>query len=114
MHHVVAHEFLGPRPEGTFVCHIDGDATNNKASNLYYGTPKENMADAMRHGTTLRGSKNRKAKLSEPEVREIKSADLSEYGTKTKLAKRLGVSLSTVASVSYGVNWGWLDADPDV
>ncbi len=114
VHHVVAQEFIGPRPDGMFVCHIDGDATNNNVSNLYYGTPTENMADAMRHGTTVRGVKNKKAKLSEATVREIRATDLSKYGSKTRLARSLGVSLSTVASISYGNNWGWIDVSPSV
>jgi hypothetical protein len=97
-----------------FVCHIDGDATNNNVSNLYYGTPTENMADAIRHGTTVRGVKNKKAKLSEAIAREIRAADLSKYGSKTHLARKLGVSLSTVASISYGNNWGWLSASSNV
>lgn len=114
VHHVVAREFIGTRPFGAYVCHKDGDATNNNVGNLYYGTPTENMQDAVRHGTTSRGVKNTKAKLSESDVTRIKTSDLSKYGSKTKLAKEFGVSLQTVSSIAHGRNWGWLNADPNV
>lgn len=110
VHHVVAQEFIGKRPHGLYVCHKDGDATNNNASNLYYGTPTENMMDAVRHGTTQRGEKSKKSKLSESAVCKIKAMDLAQYGSKTNVAKELGVSLSTVVSISHGRNWGWLNA----
>jgi hypothetical protein len=49
--HLVAEAFIGPRPEGKEVCHNDGDAANNWASNLRYDTHSENLFDAVRHGT---------------------------------------------------------------
>lgn len=50
VHRLVAEAFHGPRPEGMETCHRDGDVTNNHASNLYYGTHKQNMEDMIRHG----------------------------------------------------------------
>lgn len=51
VHQLVALAFLGPRPEGMEVRHLDGDMTNNRLSNLAYGTHAENIADQVRHGT---------------------------------------------------------------
>lgn len=51
VHQLVATAFLGPRPEGMEVCHIDGDHLNNAASNLRWDTQSENMLDRGRHGT---------------------------------------------------------------
>lgn len=51
VHTLVAAAFLGPRPEGMQVRHADGDRTNNTLGNLCYGTPKDNMQDAISHGT---------------------------------------------------------------
>jgi len=42
MHQLVAEAFLGPRPEGYVVYHIDEDAMNNKSDNLKYTTRAEN------------------------------------------------------------------------
>lgn len=51
VHALVAEVFLGPRPEGMFVCHKDDVRTNNRLSNLYYGTHSENTVDSVRNGT---------------------------------------------------------------
>lgn len=51
VHVLVAAAFLGSRPEGAEVRHLDGDNQNNRLGNLMYGTPAENMADRVRHKT---------------------------------------------------------------
>lgn len=51
IHVLVARAFLGPRPEGLFIRHLDGDQRNNRADNLAYGTNSENQHDSVRHGT---------------------------------------------------------------
>lgn len=43
IHHLVAFTFIGPKPEGMEVDHIDRVITNNAATNLRYITHKENM-----------------------------------------------------------------------
>lgn len=50
-HAVVALTFLGPRPEGLQVRHLNGDPTDNRVVNLAYGTAKENRQDTLLHGT---------------------------------------------------------------
>lgn len=50
VHRMVAIAFLGPGPEGTEVCHIDGTRTNNYVGNLYWGTHSENLKDVVRLG----------------------------------------------------------------
>jgi hypothetical protein len=50
------HRALGlafiPNPQNKpFVCHIDGESHNNKISNLYWGDSKDNIRDAVGHGT---------------------------------------------------------------
>lgn len=51
VHQLVALAFLGPRPDGCEVRHLDGNRTNNNAENLAYGTSAENRADTLAHGT---------------------------------------------------------------
>lgn len=51
IHVLVARAFLGPKPAGQEVRHLDGCRTNPLLSNLCYGTRSDNMQDAIRHGT---------------------------------------------------------------
>lgn len=51
IHFLVQLAFVGPRPEGAVIRHLDGDCTNNTASNLRYGTTAENTRDSIRHGS---------------------------------------------------------------
>ena len=41
-HVIVARLFIGPRPDGLVVMHLDDDKDRNMVSNLQYGTHKEN------------------------------------------------------------------------
>ena len=63
VHKLVAAAFIGPRPEGLEINHIDGDHQNNAASNLEYCTQSENMKHAVRLGLVIPptrvGSKDR-------------------------------------------------------
>lgn len=51
VHRLVMLAFVGPRPDGMVVRHIDGDFTNCHLNNLAYGTQSENMYDEVQHGT---------------------------------------------------------------
>lgn len=52
VHHLVAEAFLGPRPDGMIVRHLDDDGANNAASNLAYGTYQDNYRDAVANRKT--------------------------------------------------------------
>lgn len=56
VHRLVARDFLPSRPTPAHqLRHLDGNKKNNWASNLAWGTAKENAADRERHGRTSRG-----------------------------------------------------------
>lgn len=48
--HVVAEAFIGPRPPGTVLRHLNDDPGDDRASNLMYGTSSDNMFDKVRNG----------------------------------------------------------------
>lgn len=72
VHLAVITLFIGPRLGGLVCRHLDGNNKNNHASNLMWGTPKENQRDRKLHGTDGCGSKNPLAKLTEFDVLEIR------------------------------------------
>lgn len=89
MQRIVAAAFIGPRPDGCEVDHLDFDRMNNRASNLHYVTHRENIDRSMAAGRCIRGERCGASKLTESEVREIrrrfaageKAYDLArEYG----------------------------------
>ncbi|RLC88856.1 MAG: hypothetical protein DRJ03_01050 [Chloroflexi bacterium] len=54
VHVIIARTFLGPRPKGKEINHIDGIKTHNQASNLKYTSRSENMKHAHRLGLMSR------------------------------------------------------------
>ena len=51
VHHLVLETFVGPRPEGYFACHNDGDPLNCWLDNLRWDTASNNQLDNVRNGT---------------------------------------------------------------
>lgn len=51
VHKLVMAAFVGPRPDGMEVRHLNGSPRDNRLTNLAYGTPSENEFDKVRHGT---------------------------------------------------------------
>ena len=59
VHRLVAAAFLSERPSPQHeIRHLDGDKTNNHASNLAWGTRADNAADREAHGRTSRGPRH--------------------------------------------------------
>ena len=57
VHGLVAQAFIGPRPTGFHIRHLNGEVTDNRVSNLSYGTASENEIDKVKHGTHRNASK---------------------------------------------------------
>lgn len=98
VHSMVAHCFLGPRPAGQQVRHLDGCRTNNGVGNLAYGTAADNSRDAKIHGTIVRGEGSGNAKLTERGVLAIRR--LKGLVPLHVLAKALGVSKSIISQAT--------------
>jgi hypothetical protein len=104
VHALVLEVFIGPRQPGQCCRHLDGDSNNNRRDNLAWGTQTENVADQVRHGTFLRGSKSFHAKLNEGQVVEIRRRLLAgEKGY--RLAQEFGVSNPAISRIRLRQNW---------
>ncbi len=56
LHRIVLEAFVGPCPEGLECRHLDRDKHNNRLTNICWGTPQENAADRILHGTDRAGT----------------------------------------------------------
>jgi hypothetical protein len=110
IHHLVLETFVGPCPAGMECLHSDRDKANNRIGNIRWGTPVENQADKLRHGTTNRGQRHPLAKLSEADVRGIFAIRREIPGvTMEEVGILYGVNKKTIGQVLRRTNWGWLD-----
>lgn len=50
VHALVAEAFIGARPDGQEVRHLNGKPADNRRMNLAYGTRSENVQDSIKHG----------------------------------------------------------------
>ncbi len=114
VHNLVLEAFVGPRPKGMEACHApDNDRTNNAINNLRWGTPKSNGEDKVKHGTSARGERSGKARLTEKMV--IRARALLKTGrTLRGVADEIGVSKSCISEMKRGSTWAWFKEGVDV
>jgi len=96
VHRLVCSSFLGDA-NGRCVNHIDGNKTNNCLENLEYTSYSGNNLHAYRSGLKTRTC----AKLTENQVREIKSSN--EKGS--KLAIKYNISRAQIYSIRNARAW---------
>lgn len=101
IHRLVHMAFVGKIGIGMVVRHKDGDKNNNHYSNLEVGTCQDNSDDMLRHGTSAKGEKNAKAKLTADDVFIIRMS----HKARPELARQFGVSLSTIDFVIQKRTW---------
>jgi len=101
VHRLVAEAFHGIDPDHREVNHIDGNKTNNHASNLEWVTHSQNH----QHAALKRLSAV--VSLTPEQVRSIKER-LRRGETGNSIARRYGVSRSLIYHIKSGRSWGWL------
>jgi hypothetical protein len=104
LHRLVLESFIGPCPDGLEALHRDGNYLHNHLSNLRWGTHLENIHDKFVHGTMLFGQKNPAAKVTEPEVVQIRELCASGMML-TQIAEMFNVSDSLVQVIVHGDIW---------
>ncbi len=102
IHSLVMEAYVGPRPKGYQIAHLDGSTTNNNLNNLKYATAKENNAHKTLHGTMSIGEKHGMSKLDEKTVKFIKE----NCKTNQRFwAKEIGISQPTISAIIVGRLW---------
>lgn len=73
---------------------------------LRWKTHAENIAEAVEHGSLQRGEDRWNAKLTEADVRAIRS--MLGTNTQQRIADQFGISREMVSRIKRGLAWSWL------
>jgi len=104
VHRLVLEAFVGPCSEGLECCHRDDVKTNNTLENLYWGSKKDQLSDAVRNLRLRRGEAINTAQVTESQVREIRKR-YAAGETQAELARAFGVTLNLVHFVVTRRTW---------
>lgn len=105
--------FIGPIPDGIFVCHKCDNPPCCRPDHLFLGTAFDNTKDCAQKGRTRnyeigrgknRGEHHPYHKLTEADVRAIRA----DPGSLSNIAKRFGMSVAAIHAIKQRRNWGWL------
>jgi len=106
IHRFMLECWVGVRPRSQVVRHLDGNSLHNELSNLKYGTVKENVEDAFRHGGNYaEGAKNGRAALTEDDVRAIRQRYATGEALRFIAKDYPHVRKETVSSAGRGITW---------
>lgn len=111
-HRLVLLAFVGEPPIGcTDTRHLDDNKTNNRLSNLAWGTRSENEQDKVIYGKANRGVRHGMSKLTPEQVWEIRR--LATQGlTQLEIGERFGIHQMTVSRIVSRKEWRWLGEQP--
>lgn len=105
IHKIVLDTYVGSCPRGMVCRHLNGIKTDNRVSNLSWGTMQENCNDREIHGRTSRGENHTTAKLKGFEVLKIRKLYKNKQFNQTKLAKMFNVSQGNIWKIISGNAW---------
>lgn len=106
VHSIVAAAFIGPRPKGLDINHIDGNKLNNCCINLEYKTRKENVEHAYQTGlSTNFGENNYYSKLTTEDVLEIRRLHREGKMGYRRLAKLFEIDSRHVSKIVKRLKW---------
>lgn len=106
VHSLVARAFIGPKPLGHNINHLDGVKTNNRVENLEYSTFSRNSKHAFEIGLSPRGENHGISKLTNQQVQDIKrELRTGPRGTQARLARQYKVNQTVISKIDRGEIW---------
>lgn len=111
VHRMVAAAFLGPCAPGRHVHHKDYNPSNNRAVNLEYVTPAQNIDHSREriNAAIPRGERHRSTPLSAGDVRRIRELYSTGKYTQSAIAKRYGISFQSIGAIVRRETWKHTD-----
>lgn len=104
VHRAVLLAWIGPPGEGqSDGRHLNDDPSDNRVENLAWGTRLDNAKDKIRNGGQQRGERVGTAKLTEADVRAIRTRWPAE--TLRALGSEYGVSHTAIRRAVNGAKW---------
>lgn len=100
---------FGEIPNGLFVCHHCDTPLCVRPDHLFLGTNQENLQDAATKGRTAHGERNSRAKLTEPQVREIRRQYAQSKDGMYAIARSFSVTASCVWNIVNRYTWRHVD-----
>ena len=94
-------------PAGKEVAHSCGVPVCVNPRHLRFATRKENQADRLLHGTTVRGEQVHSAKLTADQASEIKRR-IKRGESAQSIAANYPVSEASVRDIRRGSTWAWV------
>lgn len=106
VHQLVLEAFVGPRPKDHIIMHINDDATDNRLTNLKYGTFQDNSSDMVAKGRSSKGESHPKSLCSDNLRQKIIDMALvhTYRGSRLYIADSLDVPINTVRRVIESYN----------
>ena len=109
VHRLVALAFCLKKQGKNYVNHIDGNPTNNKASNLEWCTQKENMQHAVSYKLWNGYKRTVKQIFPDGSTQEFLSLKEAERATGIK-SQNIGAVCKTIRSHAGGYHWEYIDS----
>jgi hypothetical protein len=100
---------IGDIPSGLLVCHHCDNRLCVNPDHLFVGTHKDNLRDMVEKGRSNKGQKNVRARLTEDQVRQIRSMYSTGNYTQRAIGEEFGVGQKVISQIINKDTWGWLE-----